>query len=169
MSYDHFTILLVHRLLLGRLDNDLTVHPWNDLKARTDLVLDNGVSNILREFAHSLNVCIIFPISDRVCSLRNGVYLVLDFFESPEIDGFGVEHRFLRMATYSSRTALRSDSSSPSMALLPKSSLLNLARVDSIFSFIPGVAYHKFSKWPATRSCLLTSRNFKNVSKETFV
>ena len=138
MTHDHFAVLLVHHFLLSQLDDGSIVHPWGDRKVRADLVLDYCISNVLREFAHRLNVCIIFPVSNRARSLGNRVQLVLDPFKSSGIDGFGLGTRSRCMETHSSRAILRLEFFSSSALLPPKSSRPNLARVDSIFPLTPG-------------------------------
>ena len=48
---------------------------------KTDLVLHDGVSNVLREFAHSMHVCVPFFVSNCNASPQKGTQLLLDCFE----------------------------------------------------------------------------------------
>ena len=169
MTHDHFAVLLVHRFLLRQLDGGSTVHPWGEWKVRTYLVLRDGISNVLREFAHRSNVCIVFSAPSCICSLRDGAQLVLGSFKSSEIDGFGKGTQFRCMITHSSRSFLRLDSSSSSVVSPPRLSLPNLARVDSIFPFTPGTVYPNISRWLVIHVRYFTSRSFNNSSKDIFI
>ena len=57
----------------------------SDEKDTTDLILHDCVPNLLCKVAHSVRVCVIFLVSSRARSLRNGQQLVLDPFKSPEV------------------------------------------------------------------------------------
>ena len=80
-TYDQSAILLVYRILFTELDADSTAHLDGDQDIRTDLILDDGVSGVLCEFAHRMYVRVIFLIPDCVGSLQNGLQLVLDLFK----------------------------------------------------------------------------------------
>ena len=50
-------------------------------KAMADLILDDGVSDILGKFTHSTGVCLILLVSICIRLVQNTVQLVLDPFE----------------------------------------------------------------------------------------
>ena len=81
-TYDQPAILLMYRLLLSELDTGSTVYPDDDQKIETDLILYDGVLDILCKFAYCMDVRVIFMVSDSTGSLQNGLQHVLDFFKS---------------------------------------------------------------------------------------
>ena len=60
MTYNQFTVQVVQRVLLMNLQATLTGHPENNRKIRTDLVLDDGVPDVLRELTYGLHVFAVF-------------------------------------------------------------------------------------------------------------
>ena len=58
------------------------VPPGSDGNVRTNLILHDGVSNILGKLTHSTRVCFISYVSVRTRLLQNTVQLVLDPFKS---------------------------------------------------------------------------------------
>ena len=64
-----------------RLDASSMVSSGSDGKFIADLILDDGVSNILGKPTHSMRVCFVFPVSICTRLLKNAEQLVLDSFE----------------------------------------------------------------------------------------
>ena len=60
MTYNQFTVLVVQRVLLMNLQATLTGHHENNQKIRTDLVLDDGVPDVLRKPTYGLHVFVGF-------------------------------------------------------------------------------------------------------------
>lgn len=71
----------MYRVLLTELNADLTVHPDVDQKIKTNLILDDGVPDVLCKFAHRLEIRVISLVFDRTGTLQNGQQFVLDFFQ----------------------------------------------------------------------------------------
>ena len=84
-THDQSAILLVYRILLSKLDADPSGYPECDQKMRTDLILDNDIPDVLRNFAYRMRVYVILLVPSCTGSLQNGLQLVLDFFESPVV------------------------------------------------------------------------------------
>ena len=70
MTYNQFTVLVVQHVLLVNLQAVLTGHPDGNLKIRTDLVLNYGVPDILREPTYGLHVSVIFLVTSRTGTFR---------------------------------------------------------------------------------------------------
>ena len=85
MTYNQFTVLLIHCLLLKKLHALSARHPESYWRIRTNLVFDNGIPDVSRELTHSLSICIIFLVTSCPGALRQGVQLILDPLESPRI------------------------------------------------------------------------------------
>ena len=62
-TYDQPTVLFVYRFLLSKLDAILTMHPKDDNRNATDLILHDYVPNVFRKLAHSIYVSVIFFVS----------------------------------------------------------------------------------------------------------
>ena len=84
-SYNQSTTLLVYRILLSELDPDESGYPERVQKMGTDLLLDDGVPDVLRNFGYRICVRVVRLVSNGTGSLQNGLQLVLDFFESPVV------------------------------------------------------------------------------------
>ena len=70
--YDQSTTLLVYRILLSELDPDSSGYPERVQKMGTDLILDDGVPDVLRNFAYRICVRVIRLVSNCTGSLQNG-------------------------------------------------------------------------------------------------
>ena len=70
MTYDQFTVLIEQCRLLMKLQTTLAGHPEGGWKVRTDLVLDNGVPDVLCKPTNNLHVFVVFQVTGRTCPLR---------------------------------------------------------------------------------------------------
>ena len=84
-THDQSTILLVYRCLLSNLDAGSTVDPERNYKIMTHLILHNSISNVLREFTHTIHVGLIFLVSNCTSSLQNRLQRVFNLFKSSAV------------------------------------------------------------------------------------
>ena len=156
-THNQSTILPVYRTLLSELGVDTSGYPERDRKMKTDLIFDDGVPDILRNFAYRMCVRVIPPVPIRTGSFQNGLQLVLDFFESPVMVLTEASARGVSPKTHPNRAIFRLNSPSSLAVPLSTVSLPNLARIDSAFSFITGACYRDVSRRPALRLSRCTS------------
>ena len=71
----------MYRVLLTELDAGSEVHPGNNQKIKTDLVLDDGVPDVLRKFSNRMRICIIFPVPNCTGPFQNGLQFFLYFLK----------------------------------------------------------------------------------------
>jgi hypothetical protein len=81
-THDQCTVLVIDRLLLSELHTASTEHLVNDWRIRTNLVFDDGIPEIFREFAHRVSVCVVFLVANCAGAPGYGLQLVLDPLES---------------------------------------------------------------------------------------
>jgi hypothetical protein len=73
VTYDQSTVLVVHRLLLSELRTASANHLVDDWRIRTNLVFDDDIPEVFREFAHRLPVCIVFLVANCTGALGQGL------------------------------------------------------------------------------------------------
>jgi hypothetical protein len=81
-THNRSKALVVDRFLLIELNTASTKHLVNDWRVRTNLVFDDGIPEVFREFAHHVSVCIVFLVADCTGAPGYGLQLVLDPLES---------------------------------------------------------------------------------------
>lgn len=137
-----------------------------DDRDRTDLVPD-GIQNVLRGFANGLCVCLVFLVTSRAATPRNGSHRALGCFKSPEP---GLRWIFVRSARdmRSNKIIRRSHPLLSPNALPATLGPSNRARVDSICCFIPSVSRGHLSECLILPVRSATSRNLENSLKEDF-
>lgn len=70
VTYNQSAVLFVHCFLLRELHAFSVRHPEGSRKIRTNLVLDDGIPGVLREFTYSVYVCVIFLVASHTGTLR---------------------------------------------------------------------------------------------------
>ena len=61
------------------------MNPNGDYSIKTDLVLEDGIPDVLRQLTHRVCVCVIFMVVNCTGSLQNRLQLDPDFFKSTGI------------------------------------------------------------------------------------
>jgi hypothetical protein len=85
MTYNQFTVLLIHCFLLEKLCAPLTRYPEGYWGIRTNLVFDDSVPDISCKLTHSMSICVIFLVTSCPGTLRQGMQFVLDPLKSSRI------------------------------------------------------------------------------------
>ena len=139
------------------------------LEIGADLVLENCVPQILREFRHSMYIGVVFLIPSGAGAVGQRLQLVPDALESSGMRlALTLAHNGRMDDAHSNRIVRRLDSSASPVAPAPILSLSNRARADPIFPLIPGSFYRHVSRCLETRIRRPTSCSFKNTFKEDF-
>ena len=72
MTHDQSTVLVVYLTLLSELHTASKKNPADDWEVTTNLVFDDSISEIFREFTHCASVGIVFLVVSRTGALGQG-------------------------------------------------------------------------------------------------